>query len=110
MLIQWGLIALVGLLVLISRRHVTGGWGLVVALLTAIAAVLAVETFLVRPILDARVLDIIAGSSVAPSGLHALYIALDAVKLVLILAAAIASARSTPPVYLRPTGGRGVAP
>ena len=62
----------------------------------AVAAVLTLETVVVRPILDARVLDIIAGRSVAPNILHEVYIGLEALKLLLILAAAIASARWTP--------------
>jgi hypothetical protein len=63
--------------------------------LVAVAAVLASETFLVRPILDARVLEIIAGRSVPASGVHNVYIGLEALKLALILAAAIISARWT---------------
>lgn len=94
-LIEWGLVAAAILLVLASRSRVSAGWGLVMIALVAVAAVLAAETFLVRPILDARVLDIIAGRSVPPSVLHNAYIALEALKLLLILAAAIASARWT---------------
>jgi hypothetical protein len=94
-LIEWGLAVIATLLIWGCRRRVAGGWGLVMSMIVAIAAVLAVETFLARPILDARVLDVIAGRNVPPSPWHNAYIALEALKLTLIFIAAIASARWT---------------
>ncbi len=94
-LIEWGLVLIAALLVWACRLQVAAGRRWVMIALVAIAAVLAVETFFLRPILDARVLDIMAGRSVPPSALHNLYIGLEALKLVLVLAAAIASARWT---------------
>lgn len=95
-LIEWGLVVIAALLVWACRLRVAAGWGWVMIALVAIAAVLAVETAILQPILDARVLDIMAGRSVPPSALHEVYIGLEALKLVLVLAAAIASARWTP--------------
>jgi hypothetical protein len=95
-MIEWGLVVTAGLLVGVSRPRVAAGWGPVMLALVAIAAVLAAETFVLRPRLDARVLDIMAGESVPPSALHHAYVALEGLKLALILAAAIASDRWTP--------------
>ncbi|MBN9265701.1 MAG: hypothetical protein BGN89_14160 [Alphaproteobacteria bacterium 64-6] len=95
-LIEWGFVLVAALLVWACRPRVAAGWGWVMIALVAVAAVLALETVVVRPILDARVLDIIAGRNVAPNILHEVYIGLEALKLLLILTAAIASARWTP--------------
>jgi hypothetical protein len=95
-LIEWGLVIVAGLLAWASRQRAAAGWGPVMVLLIAIAAVLAVESLLLRPILDARVLDIMAGRNVPPSVLHNAYIALEALKLMLILAAAITCALWVP--------------
>jgi hypothetical protein len=51
--------------------------------------VMAAETFALRPLLDARVLQIMKGEIVSPSPLHKAYIALEAVRFILILAAGI---------------------
>jgi hypothetical protein len=56
-------------------------------------SVLAAQSFVLRPLLVARVLRIIAGESVPPSQVHNLYLALEAVLLVLILAVGIFSIR-----------------
>lgn len=95
-LIEWGLVVAAALLVWACRLRVAEGWMWVMMGLIIIAAALGIESFLLRPILDARVLDIVAGRSVPPSALHDVYICLDALKLVLIFAVAIASARWTP--------------
>ncbi len=58
------------------------------ACLAGVAGILALEAFGLRPILDARLLAIMAGHAVPPSRLHDLYIGLEAVRLLLILAAA----------------------
>jgi len=91
-LIEWGLVIVMGLLLLACRRRFASSWGVVMLAVIAIAVVLAAETLLVRPILDARVLDIMAGRSVPQSGMHKVYIGLEAMKLALILAAAFVSA------------------
>jgi hypothetical protein len=96
-LIEWGLVVVVALLVAIAWRSGTPRIGLVAGLLAVVAAVLAAESFVLRPLLDARVLRITAGESVPPSQVHNLYIALEAVLLVLILTAAIRSIRREPP-------------
>lgn len=65
----------------------------IVRILVAIATVLAAETFYLRPLLDARVLRIIAGERVPPEPLHVYYIVLEAVKLELILTAGVTAIR-----------------
>jgi hypothetical protein len=72
--------------------------GVVAVLLAGAAALLAADSFLLRPLLDARVLRIIAGESVPPSRAHQLYIAIDALRLVLILAAGFAGLRRLAPI------------
>jgi hypothetical protein len=67
----------------------------VVALLLLVAAVMAVEAFALRPLLDTRVEAIMAGNDVAPSHLHRAYIVLEILKLALILTAAVFVGRQT---------------
>jgi hypothetical protein len=52
------------------------------ALLAMVVAILLIQTFWLRPLLDARALRVIAGEDVAASSLHVAYIALEGVKLV----------------------------
>lgn len=85
-LIEWGLVALFAVLVILGRPPNEVRY-MVLGLLLAIGVVLAVETFAIRPILDARVERIIAGQSLGPSFLHNLYIGLEVVNLALILGA-----------------------
>jgi hypothetical protein len=59
------------------------------SLVAVVAIVLAVQSFVLRPLLDARVLHIMAGGSVPPSAWHNVYIALEALRLALILTAGI---------------------
>lgn len=92
-LIEWALVVVVAGLIAIAWMRDTGSSGAVGMLLAAVAGVLAVETFVIRPPLDERTLRIIAGQSVLPSRLHSLYIALEALKLALILGAGIISIR-----------------
>jgi hypothetical protein len=92
-LIEWGLVVVVAVLVAIAWRSGTPCIGLVARLLAVIASVLAAQSFVLRPLLVARVLRIIAGESVPPSQVHNLYLALEAVLLVLILAVGIFSIR-----------------
>lgn len=101
-LIEWGLLAVVGMLILVAWMRLGQGGrqgaGLVLLLLAGVAATLVLETFWLRPALDARALQIIAGHSAAPSAQHTLYIAFEIVKLLLILAAAVAGARRRPTI------------
>jgi hypothetical protein len=96
-LIEWGLVVVVAVVLAIAWRSVTSRVGRVAGLLAAIAAVLAAESFVLRPQLDARVLRIMAGESVPPSRVHNIYIALEAVRLTLILAAGILGMRRLEP-------------
>jgi hypothetical protein len=52
------------------------------ALLAMVVVILLIQTFWLRPLLDARALRVIAGEDVAASSLHVAYIALEGVKLV----------------------------
>jgi hypothetical protein len=56
------------------------GWPL--ALLGAAIAILLIQAFWLRPLLDARALRVIAGEDVPASSLHVAYIALEGMKLV----------------------------
>jgi hypothetical protein len=93
-LIEWGLVVVVAVLVAIAWWSDTPRIGLVAGLLAVVAALLAAQSFLLRPLLDARIQRIVAGESVPTSQGHNLYIALEAVLLLLILAAGILSIRS----------------
>lgn len=95
-LIEWGFLAVVGMLILLAWLHLGQRAGLVLALIVGIAAILALETLWLRPALDARALQIIAGQSAAPNSQHTLYIAFEIVKLLLILAAAVVGTRRLP--------------
>ncbi len=53
------------------------GWGLVLLPLAGVGVVLALEAFWLRPLQNARAVQIIAGQSPAPNPLHTLYIALE---------------------------------
>ena len=63
--------------------------GLIVALIAVVVLVMAAETFALRPLLDARVLQIMTGASVPLSPWHNVYITLEALRLILILSAGI---------------------
>ena len=97
-LIEWGFVAVVGLLILLAWIRLGQSAGLVLPLLAGVAIILALETFWLRPALDARALQIIAGQSAAPSSKHTLYIAFEVAKLLLILAAAVVGARRLPAI------------
>ncbi len=92
-LIEWGLVVVVAVLVAIAWWSGTPCIGLVARLLAVVASVPAAQSFVLRPLLVARVLRIIAGESVPLSQVHNLYLALEAVLLVLILAVGIFSIR-----------------
>jgi hypothetical protein len=93
-LIEWGLVVLGGSLVAAAWQCRVQGGRLVIALFLLIASILVVETFWLRPLLDERVLKIIAGQHVAPTQQHSLYIALEAAKFALLLTAGVVSSRT----------------
>lgn len=64
--------------------------------LVAIVAILAAQTLWLRPLLDARVLAIIAGQNVPPSQWHEVFIGLELLKLLLILIAGITLPKHAP--------------
>ncbi len=86
-LIEWALAAAFLGFVLVGRSAIGARWRGVLLGLLGVAVVLSVETFSLRPILDARVLEIIRGDSVPQSALHEVYIGLEFLKFVLLLAA-----------------------
>ncbi len=63
--------------------------GSIVALIAVVVLVMAAKTFALRPQLDARILQIMTGKSVPPSPRHKIYIALEALRLILILSVGI---------------------
>jgi hypothetical protein len=97
-MVEWALVVLVALLLAMAWQSGASRIGLIAVLLAVAVALLASESFLLRPLLDARVLRIIAGESVPPSRAHQLYIAIDALRLVLILAAGFAGQRRLAPI------------
>ncbi len=92
--IEWSFVAGVMAMLAVAWRSGARGRGLVGTLIVVSTVVLAAETFVLRPQLDARVLRIMAGDSVLPSQAHNLYIALEALRLALILPAGIVAIRS----------------
>ncbi len=92
--IELGFVCAVAILLVAAWWSDRSRVGLVAGLVAATAILLAVESLYLRPLLDARVLRIIAGESVPPSSWHNVYIALDAVRLVLILASGALMLRS----------------
>ena len=63
------------------------------AAVTAIAAILLAQALWLLPALDARVDTIIGGGTPPPSSLHLVFVAGEAVKLLLLLALAVAAFR-----------------
>ncbi|WP_346121590.1 hypothetical protein [Micromonospora coerulea] len=71
------------LLLLLALALVGAGAGAVRWTLVAVAgAVLLTQAFVLRPLLDVRAQQIIAGGQPAASHLHVVYIAMEAIKLV----------------------------
>lgn len=62
---------------------------LIFSAIVLVTAILAVGSFALRPMLDARVLRIMAGESLSPSPWHNVYVGLEALKALLVLVAAI---------------------
>lgn len=89
--IEWPVALIALVILLVARERIEPRQGMILACLAGIAAVLALETFWLRPILDERLLAIIAGQSIPDSRLHDVYIGLDVLKLMLILGAAVLS-------------------
>eukprot|EP01116_Phalansterium_solitarium_P024104 TRINITY_DN8719_c0_g1_i1.p2 TRINITY_DN8719_c0_g1~~TRINITY_DN8719_c0_g1_i1.p2 ORF type:complete len:142 (-),score=50.12 TRINITY_DN8719_c0_g1_i1:526-951(-) len=59
----------------------------------AVMGIVAAETFLLLPPLDARVRDIQRGVTPAPSNLHGIYVAAEAAKVALLFGSGIAGLR-----------------
>jgi hypothetical protein len=95
--IEWGFVAVVALLLALTWRSASARIGLAAGLVVVAAIILGAEAFVLRPLLDARVVRIIAGESVPPSPWHSVYIALDALRVALILAAGIQTLRRLQP-------------
>lgn len=91
--IECGFAVATALLIAIAWRSGKTVSGPVAGLTVVVAIVLVAESFALRPLLDARVLRIMAGESVPPSPWHNAYIALEALRLALILAAGILTIR-----------------
>jgi hypothetical protein len=95
--IEWGFIAVVALLLALTWRSDGARIGLAAGLVAVVAIILAAESLVLRPLLYARVVRIIAGESVPPSPWHNVYIAFEALRLALILAAGIQTIRQLQP-------------
>ncbi|MGV6876734.1 hypothetical protein ACUSIJ_29215 [Pseudochelatococcus sp. B33] len=67
-----------------GRRIAVGG----------LAALLAAQTFWLLPVLDARVVRIIAGGAVAATNHHLIYVAADSAKALLLLALSVGALRT----------------
>ena len=76
------LAALLTVACVVALRPASTGW----ALLAAAWGLLAVQVVLLRPRLDRRAVLIVAGADLPPSRQHLAYIALEGVKIVLLLA------------------------
>lgn len=100
--IEWGFAAVALLLLAATWQAGTSRIGAVTAVVVVVAIVLAVESLSLRPMLDARVLRIMAGESVPPSSWHDVYIALETLRLVLIFAAGILAIRQVDGPMARP--------
>jgi hypothetical protein len=94
-LIEWGFLAVVGILALLAVRLTTLS-AVVPALLVGVALILALEGLWLRPALDQRVLQIMAGHTPPPNAQHMIYIGLEAAKLLLLLGTAIVAIRTSP--------------
>lgn len=86
--VEWGLAALLGVLLLLSRSI-----GLPLVLLIAAGGILLAQTAWLLPVLDIRVATIIAGASPPPSYHHVLYGVTEVAKLLILLGLAIAAIR-----------------
>ena len=71
----------------------SAGW----LLLAGLAVLLAVQVLLLRPRLDRRALQILAGRSVPPSRQHLAYVALEGAKAIALPALGVVIARSVIP-------------
>jgi sorbitol-specific phosphotransferase system component IIC len=104
--VEWGMAAAVAAWLIAAWRSGSGtSIGLVAGLIAASVVVLAAEMFAIRPLLDARVVRIMAGEVVPPSAWHNVYIALEVLRLSLLLAAGAAMLRRLgPPQAARAVG------
>jgi len=86
--VEWGLAALLGVLLLLTRSI-----GLPLVLLIAAGGILLAQTAWLLPVLDTRVAAIISGASLSPSYHHVLYGVTEVAKLLILLGLAIAAIR-----------------
>jgi hypothetical protein len=91
--IEWGILVALAFMIAIRWFGTSGLDRVVAGLVVMVAIVLAAESFLLRPVLDARVLRIMAGETVPASQWHNIYIALEALRLALIGAAGVRAIR-----------------
>lgn len=91
--IEWAFVFVAILLLFKAQQSDRPGIGIVAAVVALVAIVLAAENFILRPLLDNRVLRIIAGESVQPSHWHNVYIALEALRLILLFAGGVFAMR-----------------
>jgi hypothetical protein len=86
--IEWGLYALLALMIVVA------GFGrLRLVLLVALLAILLVDSFWIFPQLNVRTALVIAGQPLPPSPLHAIAVASQSAKVLLLAFFAIAEAR-----------------
>ena len=86
--IEWGFVSVVAALLVTTRRPGSGYMRLLIfSAVVLVTAILAAESFALRPMLDARVLRIMAGESVSPSPWHNVYVGLEGLKALLLLVA-----------------------
>lgn len=85
-------IALAGMmLILLFLERPKRGWG--VYLFGIAAAILVLETAWLLPVLDARAEQVISGAAQAYSYTHVVYIAFDAVKVILLFALGVSTTK-----------------
>jgi hypothetical protein len=82
------------LVVLVVRRSRV--WRSVQMLLGGVCATLLVQVAVLRPVLDERTLQVIAGTPPPPAPWHLAYIALEVVKVAVLAALGVTIARLTP--------------
>jgi hypothetical protein len=93
--IEWGFVGVIAALLVASGLPGNGYMrALVFSAVALVTAILAVESLALRPMLDARVLRMMAGESVSPSPWHTVYIGLEGLKALLLLVAASITLRA----------------
>jgi hypothetical protein len=82
------------LLLLIAFWRASSNKKIEMVLLGSVVLILVLETVWLLPVLDARAVEVIAGTASPFSRMHLVYIGFDALKLILLLILGIASARN----------------